>query len=175
MSEENTTEDTLSSKIPFVDRVSVVQVEEGDKLAPKFDEKNCIPCITTHADTGEILMFAFMNAEALRLTIDTGLAHYWSRSRQKLWKKGETSGMFQHVQNILIDDDQDCVIIKVTLTPPSIGGNEASCHVGYRSCFYREIPLKPSSSDDVKLKFVEEEKSFDAEAVYEGTPNPTQL
>jgi len=167
--------DNLNSKIPFAERVSVEQVEEGDELAPKFDEKGCIPCITTHAETGEILMFAFMNAEALRLTIESGLAHYWSRSRQKLWKKGETSGMFQKVQKVLIDDDQDCVIIKVTLTPPSTGGTEASCHVGYRSCFYREIPLKPKSNGDLKLKFIENEKSFDPTSVYEGTPNPTQL
>jgi len=165
----------IDLKIPFAERSSVEQVEEGDELAPKFDENSCIPCITTHADTGEVLMFAFMNAEALRFTITTGLAHYWSRSRQQLWKKGETSGMFQNVQSILIDDDQDCVIIKVTLTPPSTGGKEASCHVGYRSCFYREIPLRPKSNDELKLTFIEDEKSFDATAVYEGTPNPTQL
>jgi len=165
----------LNSKISFAERVSIEQVEEGDELAPKFDEKGCLPCITTHAETGEILMFAFMNAEALRLTIESGLAHYWSRSRQKLWKKGETSGMFQKVQNILIDDDQDCVIIKVTLTPPSIGGTEASCHVGYRSCFYREIPLLSKFNGDLKLKFIEYEKSFDPTSVYEGIPNPTQL
>jgi len=167
--------ETTSTEIPFAQRTSVEQVEEGDQLAPKFDEKGCIPCITTHAETKEILMFAFMNDEALRLTISTGLAHYWSRSRQSLWKKGETSGMFQHIQRILIDDDQDCIIIEVALTPPSIGGKEASCHVGYRSCFYREIPLKPESDDQVKLQFIEDDKSFDAEAVYEGTPNPTQL
>jgi len=119
-----------------------------------------------------------MSADALRFTVASGFAHYWSRSRQKLWKKGETSGMFQKVQSILIDDDQDCVILKVTLTPPSNGGvegKEASCHVGYRSCFYREIPLRPKSSDDFKLKFIEDEKSFDPTSVYEGLPNPTQL
>lgn len=164
-----------TSKIPFASRTSVEQVEESAQLAPKFDEKGCIPCITTHAETREVLMFAFMNAEALRLTISSSLAHYWSRSRQKLWKKGETSGMFQHVQRILIDDDQDCVILEVTLTPPSIGGNEASCHVGYRSCFYREIPLQPEQDSDLKLRFIENEKSFDPNTVYEGTPNPTQL
>jgi len=160
---------------PFAPRASVEQVEEGHDLAPKFDEKGCIPCITMHAETQEILMFAFMNEEALRLTITSGLAHYFSRSRQKLWKKGETSGMYQHVKSILIDDDQDCVIIKVTLTPPSIGGNEASCHVGYRSCFYREIPLKPAEGETLKLNFIENSKSFDEKKVYEGTTNPTQL
>ena len=167
--------DSQRNEIFFSTRISVKQVEESDQLAPKFDEKGCIPCITTHAETGEVLMFAFMNAEALRLTISTGLAHYWSRSRQKLWKKGETSGMVQEVHRILVDDDQDCVILKVSLTPPSIGGNEASCHVGYRSCFYREIPLKPESPEDLKLKFVEEEKSFDPTQVYDGVPNPTRL
>lgn len=163
------------NEIPFADRTSIKQVEEGNQLAPKFDEKGCIPCITMHAETKEVLMFAFMNEEALRLTISTSLAHYWSRSRQQLWKKGETSGMFQHVKRILIDDDQDCVIIEVTLTPPSIGGKEASCHVGYRSCFYREIPLNPEPGTEVKLNFVEDEKSFDETEVYKGTPNPTQL
>ena len=162
-------------EIPFTPRTSVEQVEEGDQLAPKFDENGCIPCVTIHAETREVLMFAFMNAEALRLTVSSALAHYWSRSRQQLWKKGETSGMFQHVQRLLIDDDQDCIIIEVTLTPPAIGGNEASCHVGYRSCFYREVPLKPESEQQLKLKFIEEEKSFNPEDVYEGTPNPTQL
>jgi len=163
------------SKITFAERVSVEQVEEGNQLAPKFDEKGCIPCITMHADTGEVLMFAFMNEEALRITIATRLAHYWSRSRQKLWKKGETSGMYQKIQRILVDDDQDCVIIKVTLTTPTLGGNEASCHVGYRSCFYREIPLQEEDEDDLNLKFIEEEKSFDAAAVYAGIENPTKL
>ena len=157
----------------FSDRTSVEQVEEGTQLAPKFDDKGVIPCITQHAETREILMFAFMNEEALRLTIGTRLAHYWSRSRQKLWKKGETSGMTQEVQRILIDDDQDCIIIEVTLTTPDAGGDEASCHVGYRSCFYREIS---GSGDDLPdLKFIESEKAFDPDVVYGDTPNPTQL
>lgn len=165
------------NNIPFAERSSVEQVEEGEQLAPKFDEKGCLPCITIHAETREVLMFAYMNAEALRLSISSDLAHYWSRSRQQLWKKGETSGMFQHIQRMLIDDDQDCVIIEVTLTPPSIGGNEASCHVGYRSCFYREIS-QPQEADDasaVTLKFIEDKKSFDASSVYQGIANPTQL
>lgn len=107
--------------------------------------------------------------------VASGLARDWSRSRQNLWKNGETSGMFQHVQRILIDDDQDCIILQVTLSPPAVGGNEASCHVGYRSCFYREIPVKPESSAEVKLRFIEDSKSFDPAAVYQNTPNPTQL
>ena len=162
-------------EIPFAARTSVEQVEESNQLAPKFDENGCIPCITTHAETGEVLMFAFMNSEALRLSISTGLAHYWSRSRQKLWKKGETSGMYQHIERILIDDDQDCVILEVKLTPPATGGNEASCHVGYRSCFYRSIPVKPETAEDLKLEFVENNKSFDPDQVYPGVPNPSRL
>jgi len=168
----------MSNKPPvdvtFASRISVEQVEESDQLAPKFDDNGCIPCVTVHAETKEILMFAFMNSEALKLSISTGLAHYWSRSREKLWKKGETSGMFQNIKRILIDDDQDCVVIEVTLTPPSTGGKEASCHVGYRSCFYRAIPVKPDTAD-VKLEFVEEDKSFDPDNVYQGIPNPTSL
>ena len=168
----------MSNKPPvdvtFASRISVEQVEESDQLAPKFDDNGCIPCVTVHAETKEILMFAFMNSEALKLSISTGLAHYWSRSREKLWKKGETSGMFQNIKRILIDDDQDCVVIEVTLTPPSTGGKEASCHVGYRSCFYRAIPVKPDPAD-VKLEFVEEDKSFDPDNVYQGIPNPTRL
>ena len=168
----------MSNKPPvdvtFASRISVEQVEESDQLAPKFDDNGCIPCVTVHAETKEILMFAFMNSEALKLSISTGLAHYWSRSREKLWKKGETSGMFQNIKRILFDDDQDCVVIEVTLTPPSTGGKEASCHVGYRSCFYRAIPVKPDTAD-VKLEFVEEDKSFDPDNVYQGIPNPTRL
>ncbi|MEM9017828.1 MAG: phosphoribosyl-AMP cyclohydrolase [Verrucomicrobiota bacterium] len=157
----------------FADRISVEQVEEGTDLAPKFDDNGVIPCITQHAETKEILMFAFMNEEALRLTIETSLAHYWSRSREKLWKKGETSGMTQQVQRILIDDDQDCVIIEVTLASPDAGGEEASCHVGYRSCFYREVVEENGGGP--ALRFIESEKAFDPDAVYGDTPNPTRL
>ena len=162
-------------EVPFATRISVEQVEEGDQLAPKFDDNGCIPCITVHAESKEILMFAFMNSEALKLSISTGLAHYWSRSREKLWKTGETSGMLQNIKKILVDDDQDCVVIEVILTPPSSGGKEASCHVGYRSCFYRAIPVKPEFADDIKLEFLEKDKSFDPDNVYQGIPNPTRL
>ena len=159
----------------FSPRTSISQVEEGTDLAPKFDANGGIPCIALHAETREVLMFAFMNEEALKLTIQTGLAHYWSRSRRQLWKKGETSGMVQHVRRMLIDDDQDSIVIEVDLKPPAAGGNEASCHVGYRSCFYREVPLKPSSGEAVRLNFIEHEKSFDPLAIYGDIPNPTQL
>jgi phosphoribosyl-AMP cyclohydrolase len=159
----------------FTPRTSIAQVEEGTDLAPKFDNNGCLPCITLRAETREVLMFAFMNEEALKLTMQTGLAHYWSRSRRRLWKKGETSGMVQHVRRMLIDDDQDCVVIEVDLTTPTAGGNEASCHVGYRSCFYREIPIPPAADEPTRLKFIEHEKSFDPLAIYKDTPNPTQL
>jgi phosphoribosyl-AMP cyclohydrolase len=165
----------MSNSIIFAPRTSVEQVEEGTQLAPKFDSNGCLPCITRHAETGEILMFAFMNEEALKLTISTRLAHYWSRSRQQLWKKGETSGMLQIVHRILIDDDQDCVIIDVSLTQPTIGGEEASCHVGYRSCFYREILPPASPGESPRLGFIEKQKAFDPLAVYGDIPNPTQL
>ena len=156
----------------FESRKTVEQVEEGNELAPKFDESGLIPCITRHAESQEILMFAFMNDEALKLSVNTMLAHYWSRSRQALWKKGETSGMCQEIQRILIDDDQDCIVLEVTLTQPDVGGDEASCHVGYRSCFYREIVRTDSGP---KLSFTESKKSFDPVAVYGDIPNPTQL
>lgn len=158
---------------PFAERTSVEQVEEGTELAPNFDENRVIPCITQHSETRQILMFAFMNEEALRLTIETRLAHYWSRSRGKLWKKGETSGMAQRVHRMLIDDDQDCIILEVSLTCPDAGGEEASCHVGYRSCFYREIIGE--EGDHPSLRFIESEKAFDPDVVYRDTPNPTRL
>ncbi len=111
-------------------------------------------------------MLGYMNAEALRKTIETGEAHYWSRSRQVLWHKGATSGLVQTVTEIRIDDDQDAVWLRVTIP------GDASCHVGYRSCFYRSIPIGQGSGD---LKFEESEKSFDPKAVYGDAPNPTIL
>ena len=106
----------LQEMVEFAERTSVEQVEESADLAPKFDASGVIPCVTMHHGTREVLMFAFMNEEALKLTITTGLAHYWSRSRKKLWKKGESSGMFQKIERMLIDDDQDCIVIEVSLT-----------------------------------------------------------
>ena len=109
-------------------------LERGETLAPRFDANGLIAAIATHADTGEVLMFAWMNAQALDLTLQTGKAHYWSRSRQELWLKGETSGQVQRVVETRIDCDQDCVWIKVR--PQGDGG---ACHVGFRSCFYRVV------------------------------------
>jgi phosphoribosyl-AMP cyclohydrolase len=113
---------------------SAQELERGQVLAPRFDANGLICAVTTHADTGEVLMVAWMNAEALRLTLDTGLAHYFSRSRNALWKKGESSGQLQQVVEVRIDCDQDAVLLKVR--PQGDGG---ACHVGFRSCFYRVV------------------------------------
>lgn len=151
----------------------MAQVEEGTRLAPKFDEKGLIPAVTTDYETGELLMHGYMNAEALAKTIESGEAHYFSRSRQAIWHKGATSGFVQTVRTLLIDDDQDCVWLRVD----AAGG--ASCHVGYRSCFYRSVPfgdqIDTASTDALELTFTETEKVFDPEEVYPGAPNPTKL
>lgn len=151
----------------FKPRVSVEQVEEGRDLAPKFDANGHIPVVTTDFASGEVLMHAYMNAEALAKTIQLGEAVYWSRSRQQLWHKGATSGLVQKVVEIRIDDDQDCVWLRVDVQ----GG--ASCHVGYRSCFYRSVPFGGAAGQ--ALKFNETEKVFDPKAVYGDAPNPTKL
>jgi len=155
----------------FAPRKSVAQVEEGAELAPKFDEHGLIPVVTTDFASGELLMHAYMNTEALDKTITTGEAHYYSRSRETLWHKGATSGLVQKVRELLIDDDQDCVWLRVDVT----GG--ASCHVGYRSCFYRRVTLgtKAGGKGAIKLEFTTTEKVFDPAAVYGNAPNPTKL
>ena len=119
----------------FKKRDNIKEVEEGKYLEPKFDENGLIPAVTTDFKTGDILMHGFMNDEALKKTIETKEAHYWSRSRKKIWRKGQASGFVQTIKEIRIDDDQDSVWLSVDI------GNGASCHVGYRSCFYRSIPL----------------------------------
>jgi len=159
-----------SSESPlFGGRTSVEQVEEGSDLAPKFDDRGFIPCVTTDFKSGEVLMVAVMNREALAKTIETGEAHYWSRSRQTLWHKGATSGLVQKVVEMRIDDDQDCVWLRVEVA----GG--ASCHVGYRSCFYRRVPVGKERRQTTTLEFLESEKAFDPKTVYGDAPNPTQL
>lgn len=153
--------------VDFNARESIEQVEEGTELAPKFDADGLIPCITTAAESGEVLMLGYMNAEALRRTIETGEAHYFSRSRQVLWHKGATSGLVQKVEEMRIDDDQDAIWLRVRIP------GDASCHVGYRSCFYRSVPTGEHAS--AELRFEEDEKSFDPKAVYGDAPNPTIL
>jgi phosphoribosyl-AMP cyclohydrolase len=110
------------------------ELEEGDTFAPRFDANGLIACITRDAADGEILMLAYMNKEALRLTIETGIAHYWSRSRRTLWRKGDASGQTQKVKEIRTDCDQDALLL--TVEP---GGDGGACHTGRRSCFYRKI------------------------------------
>ncbi|MBI2383347.1 MAG: phosphoribosyl-AMP cyclohydrolase [Gammaproteobacteria bacterium] len=158
----------MPTDVKFFPRSSVEQVEEGTELAPKFDEHGLIPCVTTAAASGEVLMLGYMNAEALRKTIETGEAHYFSRSRQALWHKGATSGLVQKVVELRIDDDQDAVWLRVAIP------GDASCHVGYRSCFYRSVPVGPGDFSRV-LKFEEQAKTFDPKKVYGDAPNPTKL
>lgn len=138
-------------------------------LAPKFDKDGLIPVVTTDHLTGEVLMVANMNSESLAKTIELGEAVYWSRSRQQLWHKGATSGLVQKVVEILIDDDQDAVWLRVDVQ----GG--ASCHVGYRSCFYRSVPIAPEANEPLDLTFTITEKVFDPKDVYGDAPNPTKL
>lgn len=158
----------------FAERKTVEQVEESNDLAPKFDADGLISCITTDATSGEVLMLGYMNAEALKKTITTGEAHYFSRSRQVLWHKGASSGLVQHIVEMRIDDDQDAVWIRV-----NVAGNGASCHVGYRSCFYRQVPVGQAANagqaNQIELAFTEHEKRFDPLEVYGDVPNPTQL
>ena len=154
----------------FKKRDNIKEVEEGKYLAPKFDENGLIPVITTDFQTGDILMHGYMNYEALKKTIETKEVHYWSRSRKKLWHKGQISGFVQIVKEIRIDDDQDSVWLSVDIK------NGASCHVGYRSCFYRSIPLgKIKNEEDLEMEFKEKKKIFDPKKVYKDEPNPTKL
>ena len=155
---------------PFAPRETVEQVEEGHVLAPKFDANGLIPVVTTDFTSGELLMHGYMNEDALKQTIATGEAHYWSRSREAIWHKGATSGLVQVIAEMRIDDDQDCVWLRV-----NVGGNGASCHVGYRSCFYRSIELGGAPEAPARLVFTESEKTFDPKDVYGDAPNPTQL
>ena len=156
------------SNIEFEQRKSIEQVEESVELAPKFDANGLIPVVTTDFSSGEVLMQGYMNEEAFKKTISLGEAVYFSRSRKSLWHKGKTSGLIQKIKEIRIDDDQDCVWLRVDVQ----GG--ASCHVGYRSCFYRSIPLD-SNNSKIILKFEEKEKVFDPDKVYGDAPNPTKL
>jgi len=130
-------------------------IEETQEFCPKFDENGLIPAIAQDAKTGEILMAAFMNRQALDLTIQTGFATYFSRARQKLWKKGEESGHVQKVEQILVDCDQDCLVLKVTV-------DAGQCHAGYQSCFYRTL----KKGTDKELEFVAE-KVYDPRETYE--------
>ena len=159
----------MSKESLFEERKTIKQVEESTSFAPKFDKNGLIPVVTTDYESGEALMQGYMNKEALQKTIELGEAVYYSRSRKTLWHKGKISGLIQIIKEIRIDDDQDSVWLKVIV----IGG--ASCHVGYRSCFYRSIPLEISNTNEIKLKFKEKEKVFDPKKVYGDEQNPTKL
>ena len=154
----------------FASRTSVEQVELGNELAPRFDAEGLLPAIVINTADKSVLMLGYMNVEALELTLTTKQAHFWSRSRNALWRKGEHSGFAQSVERVLIDDDQDAVILYVAIAGPG------SCHVGFKSCFYREIDLDAVSTNEPgKLLAIESHKAFDADSVYCGLPNPTKL
>jgi len=143
----------------FPARTSNQEIEHGTVLQPKFGPDGLIPCITQDAASGQVLMFAFMNAESLAHTLRTGRATYWSRSRQKLWVKGEESGNIQVVREVFTDCDQDVILIKVEQT----GAANAACHNGFKSCFYRR--LASLDGGDFRLEFTAE-RLFDPATVY---------
>ena len=137
---------------------STSDIEEGLILLPKFDADGLLTAVVTDAGNGDVLMVAHMNAEALAKTIETGEAWYYSRSRKKLWKKGETSGHVQRVKELRVDCDQDALWLKV------VQEGEGACHTGRRSCFYRAVPLGQTGA--VKLEFQGADRKFDPAAVY---------
>ena len=154
----------------FKKRENVADIEEGNLLSPKFDSNGLIPVTTTDFKTKEVLMQGFMNSDALKKTIETQEAHYWSRSRKEVWHKGETSGFIQKVIEMRIDDDQDSIWMSVDI------GDGASCHVGYKSCFYRSITLgKIDNEEKIKINFNNKNKKFDPKKVYKDKPNPTKI
>jgi phosphoribosyl-AMP cyclohydrolase len=132
---------------PFSKSDDKHEVEEGSLFTPRFDANGLIGCVTLNAADGAVLMVAFMNAESLRLTLETGIAHYWSRSRQCLWRKGDTSGQVQKVTEIRTDCDQDVLLMKV-----EPGGDGGACHTGRKSCFYRRLV-----KDDEGIHLVKDE------------------
>ena len=141
----------------MADSISSKVSEEGLVLAPKFDADGLVTCVATDAGSGELLMVAHMNAEALKRTIETGEAWYFSRSRKALWRKGESSGHTQHVVEMRVDCDQDAIWIKVEQHGPG------ACHTGRRSCFYRAVPRKQSGTNPLQIS--DAEKSFDPSKV----------
>ncbi|MBB3607839.1 phosphoribosyl-AMP cyclohydrolase [Rhizobium sp. BK602] len=134
------------------------ELEDAGDFTPRFDDRGLITAIVTDAKDGELLMVAHMNAEALALTIKTGTAHYFSRSRAKIWKKGETSGNLQTVREIRTDCDQDAIWLKV-----EVAGHDATCHTGRRSCFYRTVELEDGKP---VVKVVDDHLHFDPSDVY---------
>ena len=148
----------MTDRSSFAARGSASEVEEGRIFAPKFDADGLITAVATDAKSGDVLMVSHMNAEAVAKTIDSGEAWYYSRSRKKLWKKGESSGHTQRVLELRVDCDQDALWLKVVQVGPG------ACHTGRRSCFYRAVPLGKAGS--VTLEFRQAEKTFDPKAIY---------
>ncbi len=140
---------------------SKADLEEGTAFAPTFGADGLLPVVVTSAGSGEVLMLAYMNEEALARTIETGEAHYWSRSRGALWRKGEVSGNTQHVIELRTDCDQDAIWLKVEM-----GGAEACCHTGRRTCFYRTLPVGSAARGSLSLYFVDAERQFDPDSTY---------
>jgi len=133
------------------------EIELGSTLAPKFNNEGLIPCITVDHLSNEVLMFAWMDRQALERTLSTRKATYFSRSRQKIWVKGETSGLEQRVEQILVDCDQDVIQLRVLVH------GEGTCHNGYRSCFYRAV----KKEDPATLDFVIKDQSFNPDEIYQ--------
>ena len=148
-----------SARSLFSPRGSVADIESGLTFQPKFDDDGLIPAIVTDAASGDVLMMAWMNAEALALTMATGTVHFWSRSRRKLWKKGEESGNILTAVEMRTDCDQDAIWLRVEAAG-------AACHTGRRSCFYRAVPLGKAGA--VTLEF-RDDKTFDPKSVYRGS------
>ena len=145
----------------FGQRTTAAAIEQGSDFSPQFDRDGLIPAIVQDAASGEVLMFAYMNKLALEKTITTGIATYWSRSRGKLWVKGETSGETQKVCEIRTDCDQDAILLKVT---PQ--GRGSACHTGKRACFYRNLDLSDTSQRPLQLEDTGGERLFDPKKVY---------
>ncbi|MGG7518490.1 phosphoribosyl-AMP cyclohydrolase [Allorhizobium undicola] len=146
---------------PSVDKT---ELEGQGLLTPKFDDNGLVTAIVTDHRDGELLMVAHMNAQALSMTLESGIAHYYSRSRQKIWKKGESSGNLQSVREIRVDCDQDAIWLKV-----EVAGHDATCHTGRRSCFYRSVVLEDGVARTV---ITDDHRHFDPDTVYGGSGKP---
>ncbi len=151
----------MSKATRFPAPKSKSESEEGTVFAPRFAAEGLIPVVVTSAKSGEVLMLAYMNEDALARTIETGEAYYWSRSRGRLWRKGEESGNSQRVVEMRTDCDQDAIWLKV-----ETAGTDAACHTGRKSCFYRAVPLGALPGGGLSLRFVDAERQFDPETVY---------
>jgi phosphoribosyl-AMP cyclohydrolase len=145
---------TKSASELFASRGDTKAIEQGNQFQPKFDNDGLIGAIVTDAESGAVLMFAHMNTDALRLTLETGFAHFWSRSRAKIWKKGEESGNLLKIKDIRTDCDQDVLLIVA-----EIEGDGVACHTGAKSCFYRRLSAKPGADGRIALEPVAAQKS----------------